>query len=137
MARQELTSPMKRLATTIALAALALTVAACSTAGGTSTGSPASLDPNALQISANNLQFSTSELNAPADEPFKIQFENKEGAPHNVAIYNDESRSQRLFGQDPFSGPQTVTYEVPALAAGQYLFLCDVHPDMKGTLNVQ
>ena len=41
---------MKRLATTIALAALALTVAACSTSGGTPSGSPASAVPYALQI---------------------------------------------------------------------------------------
>jgi plastocyanin len=130
---------MKRLATTIALAGLALSIAAC-TGSGTSaapSGSPASADPNALQISARNLQFSTTTLTAPADEPFKIQFENQEGAPHNVSIYNDESRSQTIFRQDPISGPQTVTYDVPATPAGSYLFLCDVHPDMKGTLTVQ
>jgi len=130
---------MKRLTTTIALAGLALVIAACSgnTTGSTPTGAPASRDPNALQISARNLQFSTNELTAPADKPFKIEFENQEGAPHNVSIYNDDSRSRKILVQDPFGGPQTVTYDVQALAAGDYLFLCDVHPDMKGTLKVQ
>jgi plastocyanin len=130
---------MKRLATTIALAGLALLIAACSGSATTTapSGSPASSDPNALQISARNLQFSTNELSAPADTAFKIEFDNQEGAPHNVSIYNDESRSQKLFVKDPFGGPQKVTYDVPALAAGSYIFLCDVHPDMKGTLTVQ
>ncbi len=29
-----------------------------------------------------------------------------------------------------------MTYSVPALAAGSYVFICDIHPDMKGTLTV-
>ena len=32
---------------------------------------------------------------------------------------------------------QKVDYQVPALAAGSYSFLCEVHPDMKGTITVQ
>jgi plastocyanin len=31
----------------------------------------------------------------------------------------------------------TVTYQVPALAAGTYGFICEVHPDMKGTITAQ
>ncbi len=30
-----------------------------------------------------------------------------------------------------------VTYQVPALAAGTYTFVCEVHPDMKGTITAQ
>ncbi len=40
---------------------------------------------------ADNLEFSTDEIQAPAGEPFETEFENREGAPHNIAIY-DESR---------------------------------------------
>jgi plastocyanin len=29
-----------------------------------------------------------------------------------------------------------VTYDVPALPAGPYAFVCTVHPQMTGTLNV-
>jgi plastocyanin len=32
---------------------------------------------------------------------------------------------------------QKVDYQVPALAAGSYSFVCEVHPEMKGTLTVQ
>ena len=78
--------------------------------------------------------FSTDTLSAPADEPFQIAFDNQEGAPHNVAIYRDSSAAEKLFGEDPFSGPAVVVYDVPALAAGTYFFRCDVHPDMSGEL---
>jgi plastocyanin len=123
---------MNRLLTS-ALFALGIVVAACSTGSSGQTAQP-SIDPDALRISANGMAFSTSALSAPADEPFQIVFDNQEGAPHNVAIYRDGSASETLFGSDPFSGPASVTYEVPALPAGTYFFRCDVHPEMSGQL---
>ena len=127
---------MKRLAPLLGLGALVLALAACS--GGASATAPSvSADPNAIQISANNLKFSTATLSAPAGKAFQIQFNNQEGAPHNVAIYKNESASEKVFGQDPFSGPKSVVYQVGPLTAGSYFFRCDVHPDMKGTLTAQ
>jgi plastocyanin len=132
---------VKRATALLGLVALVVVLAACSSgASGASpapSGPAASADPNALQISAKDLKFSTSQLNAPADKAFSLVFDNQEGAPHNVAIYKDESASQKVFGQDPFGGPKTVTYQVGPLAAGSYFFRCDVHTDMKGTLTVK
>jgi plastocyanin len=120
----------------IALVATAMVaLAACSAASSAGTVAP-SADANAIQISANNLKFSTATLSAPAGKSFQIQFTNQEAAPHNVAIYKDQSASQKVFGQDPSGGPKTVVYQVGPLAAGSYFFRCDVHPDMKGTLTV-
>ena len=128
---------MNRLVPALGLLVLALLLAACSS-GAASQSSPAgSVDPNAVKISARDLKFSTATLSAPANKAFQISFENQEGAPHNVAIYSDSSFSKKVFGEDPFGGPKTVTYNVPALAAGTYGFRCDVHPDMKGTLEVK
>jgi plastocyanin len=126
---------MKRLYPVLGLAALALILVACSGASGNS-GPEKSAAPDALQISAKDLKFSTATLTAPAGKAFQIVFDNQEGAPHNVAIYKDASAGEKVLVEDPFGGPKKVVYEVPALTASSYFFRCDLHPDMKGTLEV-
>jgi plastocyanin len=127
---------MKRLVPALGLLALALILVACSGSPAAS-GPAASVDPDALRISAKDLKFSTDTLNAKAGEAFQIAFENQEAAPHNVAIYKDQSAAEKILVEEPFSGPKTVVYNVPAQPAGSYFFRCDLHPDMKGTLAVQ
>jgi plastocyanin/heme-degrading monooxygenase HmoA len=91
-----------------------------------------------LDISAINITYSTDTLEAPADKPFIISFENQENLPHNVSIYTDDTASDPLFVGDIFSGPDTRDYEVSSLPPGQYFFRCDVHPtQMTGTLIVK
>ena len=41
-----------------------------------------------------------------------------------------------MFSGATFPGIATQTYDVPALAAGSYPFMCTVHPNMTGTLTV-
>jgi plastocyanin len=127
---------MKRLATTLALVALAAVLAACSGTSAAPTPAP-SVDPDALQISSKDLKFSTDKLVAPAGEAFQIVYDNQESAPHNVAIYADQGHSQKVLVEEPFSGPKVVTYSVPALDAGTYYFRCDLHTNMTGTIEVK
>ena len=110
-------------------------VAACAGGSANPTTQP-SAGPDALSIEARGLAFSTTSLTAPADKPFQIVFDNQEAAIHNVAIYRNATAAEKVFGEDPFSGPAVVVYEVPALRAGTYFFRCDVHPDMSGSLTV-
>jgi plastocyanin len=128
---------MKRLVPLIGLLAVAFVLVACSGASAAPSGPPKSVDPNALQISSKDLKFSTEVLVAPAGKPFQIVYDNQEAAPHTVAIYTDQSASTQIFVEDPFGGPKEVVYDVPAIAAGSYFFRCDIHPDMKGTLEVK
>lgn len=102
-------------------------VAAC---GGGATSTPGGTPAATLELSANNLAFDKTELRAPAGAPFAIHFTNQEAPPHNVSIH----APQALFTGETFSGPGERTYLVPALAAGEYEFMCDVHPEMHGTL---
>jgi len=91
----------------------------------------------ALQISAQNIAFSTTTLSAPAGQAFAIDFDNEDaGIPHNIEI-KDSSGASKFMGTI-VTGPTKTTYNVPALAAGTYTFICDVHPTiMMGTLTVK
>ena len=88
-----------------------------------------------LDLAALNIQFDKTELSAPADAPFGIAFNNQDaGTPHNVAI--KDANGQEVFKGEIFNGVATKTYDVPALKAGTYQFVCSVHPNMTGTLKV-
>jgi plastocyanin len=129
---------VKRLIATLALATVALAAAACSsTSADNGSSAPAvPADPNAPAITANGLKFAQSNVTVPAGTAFQLTFTNQESAPHNVAIYSDESAASNLFRGEIFSSGSKV-YDVPALAAGSYFFRCDVHPDMQGTITAQ
>jgi plastocyanin len=89
-----------------------------------------------LRISAQNIQFDTDHLGAPAGRSFTLEFDNNDpGVPHNVEIKDATGAS--IFRGQIITGPSKVSYQIPALAAGNYMFLCDVHPTMTGTLTVK
>ena len=127
---------MKRLSLTFGLVALAAVLAACSGASaGTQSQAPAGRPSgDAVSIVAKDLTFTQTAVTVKADEAFQIVFDNQEGAPHNVAI-SDASGASKFKGEIVSS--KQITYQVPALAAGTYPFICDVHPDMKGTITAQ
>lgn len=112
---------------------LALALAACSNAGATqSSASAGTPGPNDVAIAARDMQFVERDLRVRAGTAFAIWFANQDGAPHNISI-RDASGATVLKG-DIFGGPATRTYAVPALAAGSYGFVCDLHPDMTGSI---
>jgi cytochrome c oxidase subunit 2 len=87
-----------------------------------------------VEIKANNIQFDVDEFEVPADTAFCIAFENQEAVPHNVAIYDG---GEALFQGEILNEAGSVTYQVPALPAGDYSFICDVHPQtMVGDVTV-
>jgi plastocyanin len=53
-----------------------------------------------------------------------------------VAIHKGSPTGEEVFQGEIVTGPTQVTYDVPALPAGPYAFVCTVHPQMTGTLNV-
>ena len=92
----------------------------------------------AVVISAVGLAFEQADVNAPAGEPFEIEFTNNDpGTPHNVAIHRGSATGEEVFKGDIFNGVETRTYEVPTLDAGAYAFVCTVHPTMVGILTAE
>jgi plastocyanin len=101
-------------------------------------GPAGSANPNLVMISALGVKFEQTTLTAPADTPFQVQFENKDpGTPHNVALHLGDVNGAELFKGEIFNGVATRVYDVPALDAGAYAFVCTVHTTMTGTLNVE
>ena len=127
-------------------ATLAPASAGASTSAGTpsaSSSSPASdgtggsgASGDTIQLSAQGIEFSTKQLQAPAGKAFSIKFDNNDsGISHNVDILDASNNS--IFKGAVFPGVASQTYQVAALKAGTYSFICDVHPTiMTGTLTV-
>lgn len=90
---------------------------------------------DAVVISAVGIAFEQKEVTAPAGTPFVIRFDNRDaGIPHNVEI--KDAMGMSIFKGELFNGLASRDYQVPALAAGIYQFVCTVHPNMVGTLTV-
>lgn len=88
-----------------------------------------------LKLSARNNAFGEQQLTAKAGQAFSIEFTNNDAIDHNVAI-SDASGTRFRGGY--FKGPGMTTYVVDALPAGQYTFICEIHPaTMTGTLTVK
>lgn len=134
---------MQRFVLSLSLAAIAAVTVACSgggggtaapSAGGSSAPDGSAAPGDAIVIVAKDLAFQPTEVTVPADEPVEIVLDNQEAAPHNIAISDASGAS--VFKGEIVSSIQ-VTYAVPALAAGSYPFICEVHPDMKGTITAE
>jgi plastocyanin len=91
-----------------------------------------------LKLTASGIAFDTDTLEVPAGVPFKIEFTNNDaGIPHNVAIHEGSPTGPAVWTGEIFNGVETRTYDVPALPAGTYGFVCTVHPNMTGTLTAR
>ena len=101
------------------------------------------IDPNAtpsaqLTIRARNLKFDAGYLVAPAGQEFNVTLVNDDpGTIHNFAVYRESNAREVLFRGEVIEGRKTVENRLPALAAGEYYFRCDAHPEMDGTLVVK
>ncbi len=102
------------------------------------TAAPAAATVHDHPISASGIAFDTDTLEVPADTPFEIVFANNDaGIPHNVAIHEGCPTGPEVWTGEIFNGVETRTYDVPALPAGTYGFVCTVHPNMTGTLTAK
>ncbi|GAC1668112.1 MAG: hypothetical protein NVS9B8_10310 [Candidatus Limnocylindrales bacterium] len=117
------------------------------TAGAPSSAAPAaSIAPNAPTVTltaasgAATSGFSETTLTVKADTAFTLVFDNQDptSGPHNVVINDPAGAAVPMGDTSFFSGPAKRSYAVPALKAGTYTYVCQVHPStMKGTLEVK
>jgi plastocyanin len=87
-------------------------------------------------IHAKNVAFLETSITAPAGRPFTLAFVNEDpGTPHNVELKDAGGAS--VYKGEIFPGVDTKVYDVPALDAGSYTFVCSVHPNMTGSATLQ
>ncbi len=140
------------IATVLQLSAFAIGETAAGTAGasaaptsgapaasGGASGAPAPSGGGAaadVSVQAKDIQFVEKTFTAPGGKPFTIAFDNQDaGTPHNIDM--KDSTGASVFKGPIFNGVDTKVYQVPALPAGAYTYVCDVHPSMTGTATLQ
>ncbi len=92
-----------------------------------------------VELEAKDIAFKQTTLTAAANAPFEIKFSNDDaGVPHNVVVHSGpDTSSAPAFDGEIITGPNSILYQIPALAPGTYAYSCKVHPTMTGTLTVQ
>jgi plastocyanin len=133
---------LRRSAILTMVLALGVVLAACSSNGddasesqAAASGGAAVVDGN-VDVTAENMEFSTDTITATAGEDFTITFTNNDTVPHNLSVYTEEGGEVIVQGEIINQG-ESETIDVSALDAGTYYFMCDLHPDMNGQLVVE
>jgi plastocyanin len=96
---------------------------------------PTGADPMAPAITASGVKFNLDKLVIKAGTEVTLMITNKDsGIPHNLAIVESGTT---VFSGEQFAGVATEEYTLPALDANKiYTFRCEVHPNMKGTIEL-
>ena len=92
-----------------------------------------------VQLVAAKTSWTPKTLKAPAGKVWHVKIDDRDGAPehHNFTVASGKTFEERIF-QVPNFFTGTHSFDIPALPAGSYLFICTVHPEtMTGTLTLQ
>ena len=84
--------------------------------------------------------FDPKTLEGPANTAFTVVFDNQDATtgPHNWVLKDSTGAKVNIGDTSFFAAPAKKEYQVPALAPGDYPFLCEVHPaSMTGTLTIK
>ena len=122
--------PRPRSAVLVVVVLVSALIVAC---GGAPSPSP-TIPAGAIVVHAKDRAFDTKELQVHAGTAFTLVFVNADGDLHNIAIRTQSgSGGDLLFRFDPVS-TGTVVLPVGSIPKGNWFFMCEVHPDMWGTV---
>jgi plastocyanin len=86
-------------------------------------------DPDVV-IVAEDMAFDPDEVEVPAGEPVTVVIDNRDvGVNHNLHLKGAPDPNETELEQGVSQQALTVT-----LPAGEYEFVCDIHPGMDGTM---
>ena len=92
-----------------------------------------------VKVVAARVRWVPTTLIAPAGQVWHLEVDNQDGPPehHNFVVASGKTFPERIY-QSPNFNKGTFTFDIPALPAGDYLFICTVHADvMTGTLELR
>jgi plastocyanin len=97
--------------------------------------------PVNVTVLGQNILFSPRNIVASPGAQVTVIFDNRDaGVQHNIHFFANRGRTATLARSEIITGPAVdppLTFTAPT-AAGNYPFICDVHPDtMTGTLTVR
>jgi plastocyanin len=116
---------MKRTATTLSFAALAIVILMM--AGRSRTFGAVVEDSPTTQVKIDNFVFSPNPVTVPVGAT--IRWTNQDDIPHNVVSEDKSFKSKTLDTDETF----TYTFSKP----GTYTYFCSIHPKMTGKVVVQ
>lgn len=85
-----------------------------------------------VQLAAvESIRFDTDAIEVPAGEDFCVELTNNDTVPHDFGVVETQYTGEIV------QPGESMTYVVPAMEAGDYTFLCTLHPTaMVGDLTV-
>lgn len=129
--------PSRRLVDVVLIAFFSLLIgqSAIFAGGAKAEPAPSGADPMAPKIVASGVKFDLDTLVIKAGTEVTLSITNKDsGIPHNLAIVESGTT---VFSGEQFVGVATENYTIPSLDANKiYTFRCEVHPNMKGSIEL-
>lgn len=121
-----------------ALALVAITSGACASTKPSPKTSEGSASPKSqpsgcaeatalAEISASKSLFDKTCIAALAEKPLQLTFNNTDNYQHNFAVLKKGGEA-KIFASPFLEGESKTVIEVPAIAAGNYRFECNIHP---------
>lgn len=125
---------MKRLGLSLTPVVLAAALVACSSSVAADPPVPSGpVDPDAPVVIAWRNAFWPAEVRVTAGRTLTLRLDNRDAAPHNVAIFTDPAAGTPISIGEIVSST-TADQQVPALEERTYFFRCDVHRSMTGSI---
>jgi plastocyanin len=92
-----------------------------------------------VQLVVAHTKWVPNDIAAPAGKVWHVKVDNQDSlSKHNVTIASGPTFPERIFQTAPNFSSGTFSFDMPALPAGNYLFICTIHPEtMTGTLTLK
>lgn len=98
---------------------------------------PHHAEEHEIEVVAENTAFEQDKLEVHAGEPVVVAFVNHDEVFHNIAVYtpgaDDTTVGSPVFAGKPIAEGE-VKIDMEIAEPGNYVFVCDFHPNMRGDL---